>query len=150
MRLVNYANIGGTNAARKKFHRVSEMGGITSIIGRRYKGYHPSGSGVGKIAITHEVVEINGWHKSFRFGGILWGYSGEGPRSLCDLLQFCGFNKTHAEQISQFRRLDVIGTDWSIDYLSKPGHVAVVHSSGASHWKLTDVMVKTLPYQLIG
>lgn len=52
------------------------MGKIKYIKGYRYRG---------RYGASHEAVLVVGEKGSIRFGGLLWGYSGEGPRGLHEL-----------------------------------------------------------------
>ena len=66
-----------TQMCEDRFERISRIGLLKSITGYRYFGrYHT----------FHEAVMIRGDKGSIRFGGLLWGYSGQGPRGLKNLL----------------------------------------------------------------
>jgi len=96
---------GTTRQARPMFAKCSRLGNILSIEGRRYKSK----------GITHERVFVTGTHGTARFDGLCWGYGGEGPRGVRDLLLFLGLNSVLAEQVAfKAPRHERLGTDWSI------------------------------------
>src|SRR5262252_4647854 len=97
---------GTTRQARPRFAKCSRLGNILSIEGRRYRSN----------GITHERVFVTGTHGTARFDGLCWGYSGEGPRGVRDLLLFLGLNRILAEQVAfKAPRGAECGTDWRIN-----------------------------------
>src|SRR5262252_11104704 len=96
---------GTTRQARPRFAKCSRLGNILSIEGRRYRSN----------GITHERVFVTGTHGTARFDGLCWGYAGEGPRGLRDLLMFLGLIDFLAESVAfTAPRTERLGTDWSI------------------------------------
>jgi hypothetical protein len=62
-----------------------------------------------------EAVLVIGTKGSARFEGLCWGYGGEGPRGLRDLLVECGLPNEQAEKVAfESHRSDDCGTDWEI------------------------------------
>ncbi len=95
-----------TAQCRKRFDRVAKLGKLSSVRGYRYRGRYNT---------THEAVLIKGENGSIRFGGLLWGYGGEGPRGLVELLGKIGVSESNAQQIAfTTARRDEVGTDWEI------------------------------------
>jgi len=96
---------GTTRQARPMFAKCAKLGNILSIEGRRYRSN----------GITQERVYVIGTHGTARFSGLCWGYGGEGPRGLRDLLRCLGLNSILAEQVAfKAPRHETLGTDWSI------------------------------------
>jgi hypothetical protein len=95
-----------TRHNRDRFDRIKRLGKIKYIKGYRYFGrYHT----------FHEAVLVVGEKGSIRFGGLLWGYSGEGPRGLRELLVKVGVAETVADEIAfTTPRLNTLGEDWRL------------------------------------
>jgi len=74
---------------------------------------------MGKHNVDWEGIMVKGDQGTARFEGFLWGYGGEGPRGLVQLLIRLGVKKPDAERIA-FRtpRLNAIGTDWELDIMA--------------------------------
>ena len=64
---------------------------------------------------NHEAVLVKGTHGTARFEGLCWGYTGEGPRGLRNLLLMLGVPIGMAYQLAfnkQRRDDHDYGTDW--------------------------------------
>lgn len=104
---------GVTNVTLRKMGRaIAKLGRIKSIRGYRY---------IGRYNVDHEAVLVRGENGTARFEGVLWGYYGEGPAGLVQLLERCGVDKERARLVaySTHRRCPTIGTDWTLDF-SRP------------------------------
>jgi hypothetical protein len=100
-----------------------KIGNIRRVRGYRYRG---------KYGIN-EAVLVYGDKGTARFEGFLWGYGGEGPRGLVQLLTTIGVNRGYAHHVAfRTNRNSAIGTDWVLDFSrpalveSKPASVRVV------------------------
>lgn len=95
-----------TRHNRDRFARIKRVGKIKYIKGYRYFGrYHTS----------HEAVLVVGEKGSIRFGGLLWGYMGEGPRGLHELLLKVGVPAEAASNIAfNTPRKSELGEDWRL------------------------------------
>ena len=63
--------------------------------------------------VTREAVLVKGTRGTARFEGFCWGYGGEGPRGLRNLLLMLGVPVGVAMQIAfEKQRKDECGTDW--------------------------------------
>lgn len=92
---------------RARFHRaLKKIGKVLYVKGYRYFGrYHTS----------HEAVLVRGEKGSVRFGGLLWGYGGEGPRGTHELLTLLGVPADRAWEVAfQTPRLNQLGEDWRL------------------------------------
>jgi len=104
--MYRYRNDRSTHANVSKFDFVlPKLGKIKYVKGYRYFGkYHTS----------HEAVLVVGENGKARFGGLLWGYGGEGPNGLATLL-----HKLNVPEAFKFAtttpRLNVLGEDWRIN-----------------------------------
>jgi hypothetical protein len=66
--------------------------------------------------VKDEAVMVKGERGSARFEGFLWGYFGEGPRGLIQLLIRLGVKKPDADMIAHdVPRCYVPGTDWELE-----------------------------------
>ena len=94
------------NALDRMDKVIAKLGQITKVKGYRY---------FGRYNTTHEAVMLYGTNGTARLNGLLWGYGGEGPRGLVQLLQKLGLNQQTAENIAfQTPRREQLGNDWSI------------------------------------
>ena len=97
-----------TAMCEARFDKVKKLGKLRYVKGYRY---------FGRYYTTHEAVLVVGEHGSVRFGGLLWGYFGQGPRGLRSLLMNIGLTKEVAEEISfGSDRLSELGEDWRYDF----------------------------------
>lgn len=138
-------DVGSTREARQRFHNVARLGDIFYVSGVRYRARCNYGM------VTAEVVRVKGHYGTARFRGLCWGYSGEGPRGLRDLLQFIGLTSNIAETVAfDAPRQDKPGTDWEIIIGARMDAKVDVHFAGEEHprWWLNG-LVKPLPYQLL-
>lgn len=96
-----------TYKCRNRFKKVlAKLGRILYVKGYRYRGRYQT---------THEAVLVRGEHGTVRFGGLLWGYPGEGPRGTIELLILLGVNPDVAANIGYHTpRLDKVGEDWRL------------------------------------
>jgi hypothetical protein len=108
-----------TRHNRDSFDRIKKLGRLKYIKGYRYFGrYHTS----------HEAVLVVGEFGSIRFGGLLWGYSGEGPRGLHELLLKVGVPSQKASSIAfHAPRLEALGEDWrlTLEWQTSPAWLGV-------------------------
>lgn len=101
-------NRGSTFHSRKAMTHLTKLGTIQKVRGYRYHGrYHTS----------HEGVMVHGENGTARFNGFCWGYSGEGPRGLIDLLIHLGLPRYAAQMVAfETERLcPKLGNDWVIE-----------------------------------
>jgi len=92
-----------------------KLGQILSVRGYRFTSTR--GTGTDAYTTNHERVIVEGRNGKAIFNGLLWGYSGEGPRGLVTLLRATGLSKLVAEHVA-FRtpRLEIDGTDFELEY----------------------------------
>ena len=102
-----YRNDRSTAHNRRAFDKIlARIGRVKYVKGYRY---------FGRYNTTHEAVLVVGEKGKARFGGLLWGYSGEGPRGLHELLTKLGVSASKASEIAfQTPRLNQIGEDWRL------------------------------------
>jgi hypothetical protein len=99
-------------AAKKN---LAKIGGVREIRGYRFTATRKIGDST--YTTQHECVLVRGNNGTARFQGFLWGYGGEGPRGLVDLLQACGLNYWAAREIAYHTpRRDKDGIDWSVRF----------------------------------
>ena len=92
-----------TKMCRDRFARIEKLGKIKLVRGYRY---------FGRYNTSHEAVLVVGENGTARFGGLLWGYGGEGPRGLQELLLKLNVPAAQAEAIAfSTPRKDEIGED---------------------------------------
>ena len=66
--------------------------------------------------VTREAVLVKGTRGTARFEGFCWGYGGEGPRGLRNLLLMLGVPIGVAERVAfEKQRKDECGTDWEYE-----------------------------------
>jgi len=95
-----------TKMCRDRFARIEKLGKIKLVRGYRY---------FGRYNTSHEAVLVVGENGTARFGGLLWGYGGEGPRGLQELLLKLNVPAAQAEAIAfSTPRKDEIGEDWRL------------------------------------
>jgi hypothetical protein len=98
---------GTTRGARARFDRVlKRLGKLRYVKGYRY---------FGRYQTDHEAVLLRGENGSARFGGLLWGYGGEGPHGTHELLIKIGLSREEADKYA-FRtpRKRELGEDWRL------------------------------------
>ena len=79
-----YRNDRSTKANTTKFAKIlPKLGRIRYVKGVAYRN---------KYGNTQEAVIVRGENGYARFGGLLWGYHGEGPRGLAELLRHLGWD----------------------------------------------------------
>jgi hypothetical protein len=109
---------GLTRISLKALKNLSKLGKLTKIKGYRFRSRRTAGYTY-PIITTHEAVLIYGKNGQARYEGVLWGYSGQGPRGLVELLLVCGINKSLAENTAfHSERRDTIGIDWELHRIS--------------------------------
>jgi hypothetical protein len=114
-KMYRYRNDRSTLHNRDAFDRIlPKLGRIKEVRGYRY---------LGRYQAYHEAVLVKGTKGSARFGGLLWGYGGEGPRGLVELLVKLGVHRERAEAIA-FRTprhdYNKPGSDWVVYFLPSP------------------------------
>lgn len=88
---------------------LSRIGTPLSVQGYRY---------FGRWNRFHDAVLLRGTEGTARFSALSWGYGGEGPRGLVQLLVKLGLHKERAEHVAfQSRRYDDAGLDWFVRFL---------------------------------
>lgn len=102
-----YRNDQSTARNEAKFDRVlPKLGKIKYVKGYRY---------FGRYQTSHEAVLVVGENGKARFGGLLWGYGGQGPRGTHALLLKLGVPEAQATEIAfQTPRLNQLGEDWRL------------------------------------
>jgi hypothetical protein len=105
-----YRNDRSTKANTTKFAKIlPKLGRIRYVKGIAWKNIY---------GVTQEAVIVRGENGYARFGGLLWGYYGEGPRGLADLLEHLGFNKQDALSFAYNTVRDdnpPMGEQWLLD-----------------------------------
>jgi len=97
---------GITRRSLAALKNLPKVGIIHTIRGYAYRG---------KYAVPDEAVMVKGENGTARFGGFCWGYGGEGPRGLIDLLVRVGLPKSFAEFVAYHsHRSYEAGVDWEI------------------------------------
>lgn len=98
---------GTTHGAETRFDKViAKLGTITEIRAYRY---------IGRYDTDHEAILVRGTNGTARFSGLLWGYSGQGPRGTHALLLKLGVDPALAWKLAfQTPRQKIIGTDWRL------------------------------------
>jgi hypothetical protein len=106
---------GATRHDLQKFRHVRLLGKLSKVVGYRYQSRRKFNDAGEKYLATHEAVKVIGENGYCRFDALCWGYGGEGPRGLVDLLVVCGLSHEDAVKVSQMPRLDKPGIDWEIN-----------------------------------
>jgi len=89
-----------------RLDKIVKLGKIKLIRGYRYRG---------RYRVLHESVLVVGENGTARFGGFLWGYSGEGPRGLIQLLIKLNVSVLESEKIAfETKRKNEVGEDWRL------------------------------------
>jgi hypothetical protein len=94
------ANHGSTRASLNALKHLPKIGKPIYVKGYTYKGRYNT---------NHTAVLVVGNNGSIRFDGFAWGYNGEGPRGLNQLLTKLGLSK---EQIFEFTLKYMYTFDW--------------------------------------
>lgn len=120
MKMRYICEAGSTSRAKRRFHHVNRLGRLLSIKGYRYSARRISSKDAeGNKTYyrnTFERVLVTGVNGTARFDGVLWGYGGEGPRGLVELLIVCGLERATAEEIAfNTPRRDEVGVDWELE-----------------------------------
>jgi hypothetical protein len=137
---------GTTRAARAMFHKCAKLGAISEVRGVRYYARH--------IGATQERVFVVGPYGTARFDGLCWGYGGEGPHGLRDLLMFLGLGRDVAEAVA-FRapRLSECGVDWRVSFRPERGQPLAVSLYSADEVETTyhneDALLPLRPVDLL-
>jgi len=101
-------NSGATRLGLQRMEKhLAKIGQVVEIQGKRWSGKY----------LHQEGVFVKGMTGTARFNSVLWGYGGEGPRGLVQLLVRLGVDKQVAETVA-FRtpRHDQDGLDWTIKF----------------------------------
>ena len=94
---------------------LDKIGDVKEIRGYRFTSTRKMGNDT--YTTDHECVLVRGTKGTARFQGFLWGYSGEGPRGLVQLLECCGLSHNAAWTVAyKTPRRMRDGIDWSIRY----------------------------------
>lgn len=105
-----YRQQGTTGDALRTMDSVlARIGTPLSVQGYRY---------FGRWNKFHDGVLLRGTEGTARFSALSWGYGGEGPRGLVELLVRLGLHRERAENVAfQSRRYDDPGVDWFVRFL---------------------------------
>lgn len=109
---------GATRKALERLDKLKNIGAVVKIKGYRFRSNRKDNNGNWWSGL-HERVMVYGTDGTARFSDFLWGYGGEGPRGLVELLLRCGASKEWAESIAFYsERKNEVGTDWEIQLRS--------------------------------
>ncbi len=106
-----YRYDGGTTngALRGMMAALPKIGNPLLIQGHRY---------LGRKNTLHEAVVVQATEGTARFSGLAWGYEGEAPKGLVELLVRLGMHRERAEHLAfQSHRYDDAGVDWLVRFL---------------------------------
>jgi hypothetical protein len=105
--MYRYRNDRSTAHNRRVFEAILQrLGRIIYIKGYRYRG---------RYQMTHEAVLVRGENGTARFGGLLWGFIGDGPRGLHELLLKAGVPELQAWAVAfNTPRQQTPGQDWRL------------------------------------
>jgi hypothetical protein len=108
---------GVTNKSLRAAKRnLAKLGEVTEIQGYRFTSTRKP-KGFGAYTTQHECLRLSGPRGTHRYEGVLWGYYGEGPRGLVQILEACGLNVQAAEDIAfNTPRGNKNGTDFIIKF----------------------------------
>jgi hypothetical protein len=151
---------GSTKQARQHFHKCSRIGNILKVTAERYVGHYNSSDKSHRYPITQEVIRVTGTHGTVRLFGLCWGYGGEGPHALRDLLMFLGLKAGHAGLVAfqmPRRGHSELGVDWTLEFnAGNPGngathgYVVVTPAEGEKKgWQRSEAMTELPPVQLL-
>ena len=109
------SNAGSTQGARTRFGHVANLGKLLSVKGIRFN------STAFGFQSSKERVQVRGENGTATYDGLCWGYFGEGPCGLVELLAgHCGIEKPAAEMVAcSSLRKDKTGIDWEINLETK-------------------------------
>jgi hypothetical protein len=103
---VTYKSLKAANRNLYKLDTVTEI-----------RGYRYTSASNNTYTTQHEAVLVKGPKGSMRFEGMLWSYSGEGPRGLVKLLEACGLNRYAAQAIAfNTPRKSEDGVDFTVKF----------------------------------
>mgnify|MGYP007100937703 FL=1 len=118
---VNYRHEHGCSNKALKYapKHIRRVGQIRTIEGYRWasrRSYVCEGDGERHYwRNTHERLRIRGENGQVLLDGVCWGYHGQGPRALVDMLVVAGLTKQLAEYVAfNSPRNDSAGVDWKI------------------------------------
>jgi len=101
---------GATKRSTNRFHHLDKIG--TPLMVKAYR-FNSARGNEGNQSIKREAILVKGSNGSARFEGLCWGYYGEGPRGLKQLLLKLGIPQKRAELLAnESDRGDDVGTDW--------------------------------------
>lgn len=92
----------------KRFNKhIGRLGKVAYIRGYRYRNL---------LGIIREAVLIRGENGTIRLSGMCWGYTGEGPHGLRDVLTSLGVPTVQAEQVAFHspRPWPTVQEDWRV------------------------------------
>lgn len=103
-----YRNDRSTRSNIEVFDRVlNKLGKIKTVRAVVYRNKHK---------VETETILVRGENGYARFGGLNWGYSGEGPRGTQELLKKLGVNQDVASWIATATTNFEIGEVWKITF----------------------------------
>ena len=107
---------GVTECSRKAFKHLSKVGKLVSVRGYVYA----SQRAIDAQPLTRIGVQVRGDKGYIRFGGLLWGYGGEGPMGLVELFSKLGIVGVDASTLcngSPDYRMSSVGEWWSLTFV---------------------------------
>lgn len=110
---------GSTRRSLDRLKHLSKLGKFLYVRGYVY---------FGRYGVKHSAVLVRGRNGTARFDGFSWGYGGEGPRGLVQLLEALGVPKILRDEIA-FTKVpwdgwDTIGEKWRLNLHDIPNPVA--------------------------
>jgi hypothetical protein len=84
---------GCTRHSIKGLKYINKLGKLISIQAYTVASKNKLKTGWNVFLNTHIRIKIIGENGTCIFGGFSWGYGGEGPRGLIELLKSCGMNQ---------------------------------------------------------
>lgn len=128
---------GATHHAKPKFFHCAKLGTLREVRAYRYQGQYG----------LNERILVKGSHGSARFGALCWGYNGQGPHGLRDLLLFLGLHQELADKVAftSFRG-HAPGTDWSLTFHNRSVTYANGHEPPKTY---AGYMVENPPLALV-
>lgn len=109
---------GLTRKSVNAIKHIKRLGTIQRIVGYRYNARVklPSSQGDRWWQIKREAVKVIGENGFAVFSGFCWGYGGEGPSGLHELLLQCGIHDTIATRVAfDQKRYNDVGKDWELE-----------------------------------
>jgi hypothetical protein len=102
---------GSSSKVQKTYKKVlSNLGEVSKISGIRWRSVRKN------VSNTQERVRIYGENGKCTLDGVCWGYHGQGPRLLEEILIACKVPLILSQIIAfESQRFDQPGTDWELE-----------------------------------